>query len=353
MGDEDNIFQNAWSSGTDDFGGFGGFVPVSGASGSSGIDSGGSPGTAPDMGSDYTDAGTGDSVLRQGGLFTDPAKQTPSYTPSGVGAPKDPLANLPSSLGRAPSFTANASPAEYRTDPLEPSPNPYVNLFEASSPGNTLMRSLVGTETPVPGQAKTGEAMINSYVASMGQAGGEGEGASADPLVTNTNGTSQGEDQQKSAEEQRRQWEFDKGIDSSLKRGRTWPSNGKINSDYELERPHPVYKGKVKPHQALDIKNSKGGPVVSAGDGTVRSVESSGSGDLGNHVVIDYDNGYRGVYGHTAPSVKPGQKVRSGEPIGNTDLSGATTGPHVHYEVRDPKTGQKLNPRDHLPMRLE
>lgn len=179
----------------------------------------------------------------------------------------------------------------------------------------------------------------------------EGDAKSSGSPGMNGTGDQQSVDQQKSIEEQRRQWEFDKGIDSSLRRGRVWPSTGRINSDYDLKRPHPVYEGQVKPHRALDIRNPNGGQVMSAGGGTVRSVGNSG--DLGNHVIIDYDNGLRGVYGHTAPSVGPGQKVRAGDPVGNTDLSGATTGPHIHYEVHDPQTGEKLNPRDHLPHRLE
>jgi len=261
--------------------------------------------------------------------------------------------SLFSAFGSSSSADSGVTPAPAgASDPLGPSAIKFVNSFESSAAAGKPTTSPLdaGTKAPVM-QIKSGKPIVESYEASANQQTDKAEAPSVEAPKPDQSGGQQAGNQQKSIEEQRRQWEFDKGIDSSLERGRSWPSNGKINSDYQLERPHPTHKGVVRPHRALDIKNPEGGQVVSAGDGTVRDVGSSG--DLGNHVRIDYDNGYRGVYGHTAPSVKPGQRVRSGDPVGNTDLTGATSGPHVHYEVHDPETGQKLNPRDHLPMRLE
>lgn len=277
----------------------------------------------------------------------------------------------------------------YDSDPFGPSPNTFVNSYEATAGEKKDPEYQPHWSTQVlftPGMAdasggggqggikpSSGDKMIASYEAAQGL---QGEGGvllaaakagktatdAGGELTRNVNneqpqsgqqdGSPPTADQKASIEEQRRQWEFDKGLETEAKRKRTRPTSDRVNSPYRESRLHPTEK-KYKPHRAIDLRNPKGGAVVAASDGTVKSIDNKGKGNLGNHVIVDFDDGMRGVYGHTAPSVKPGQRVRKGDPVGNTDLSGATTGPHLHFEVHDPKTGKKINPEAYLPQRLE
>ena len=63
----------------------------------------------------------------------------------------------------------------------------------------------------------------------------------------------------------------------------------------------------------------------------------------GNGVVIRNPDGERQLYGHVAPSVRVGQRVAMGERIGTVDLSGITTGLHLHFEIWN-ASGRTRNP---------
>jgi murein DD-endopeptidase MepM/ murein hydrolase activator NlpD len=57
--------------------------------------------------------------------------------------------------------------------------------------------------------------------------------------------------------------------------------------------------------------------------------------EYGRLVVIDHGHDFSTVYGHLAKiQVKAGEKVSKGQAIGTVGLSGNSTGPHLHYEVR-------------------
>ena len=56
-------------------------------------------------------------------------------------------------------------------------------------------------------------------------------------------------------------------------------------------------------------------------------------GRSGNGVIVRNPDGERQLYGHVNPSVRVGQRVRIGQRIGTVDLSGITTGLHLHFEI--------------------
>ena len=108
-------------------------------------------------------------------------------------------------------------------------------------------------------------------------------------------------------------------------------------------RIHPIYKTR-KLHTGMDFSAKSGTPIYATGDGEISEVKKSGRG-YGNHVIIDHGYGYKTLYGHMKKYiVHKGQKVKRGEVIGYVGSTGASVGPHVHYEVH--KDGKKINPVD-------
>jgi murein DD-endopeptidase MepM/ murein hydrolase activator NlpD len=96
-------------------------------------------------------------------------------------------------------------------------------------------------------------------------------------------------------------------------------------------RIHPIY-GIAKMHNGLDFTAPQGTPIYATGDGTVTTA-GMGTG-TGNHVIINHGYGYETVYMHMVRiKARDGQRVKRGEVIGWVGNTGASTGPHCHYEV--------------------
>jgi murein DD-endopeptidase MepM/ murein hydrolase activator NlpD len=109
-------------------------------------------------------------------------------------------------------------------------------------------------------------------------------------------------------------------------------------------RIHPIYKVR-KMHWGMDFTAPVGTPVFATGNGVVEETGGSrrSKSDLGLHIKINHGFGYETVYGHlNGFNVKRGQKVNRGDVIGYVGNTGASTAPHLHYEVH--KNGQKVNP---------
>ncbi|MBL0181211.1 MAG: peptidoglycan DD-metalloendopeptidase family protein [Chitinophagaceae bacterium] len=96
-------------------------------------------------------------------------------------------------------------------------------------------------------------------------------------------------------------------------------------------RIHPIY-GIAKMHSGLDFTAPQGTPIYATGDGVVSTAEF-GTG-TGNHVIINHGYGYETEYMHMVRiKARAGQRVKRGEVIGWVGSTGASTGPHCHYEV--------------------
>ncbi len=96
-------------------------------------------------------------------------------------------------------------------------------------------------------------------------------------------------------------------------------------------RIHPIY-GIAKMHNGLDFTAPQGTPIYATGDGQVTTAGVGGG--TGNHVIINHGYGYETVYMHMVRiKTSVGQKVKRGEIIGWVGSTGASTGPHCHYEV--------------------
>ena len=88
-----------------------------------------------------------------------------------------------------------------------------------------------------------------------------------------------------------------------------------------------------------------GTPVSAAAGGVV--VTSEPHSDYGNIVEVDHGNGLISRYAHLSRSlVKPGDVVLKGQQIAEVGTTGRSTGPHLHFEVRE--SGVALNPAQFL-----
>lgn len=101
-------------------------------------------------------------------------------------------------------------------------------------------------------------------------------------------------------------------------------------------------------HDGVDLAAPQGTPLLAAGNGTVVVAGWCNCG-LGYYVEIDHGDGVHSIYGHMAdqPSVKVGDKVNRGDQIGQVGSTGLSTGPHVHFMVRE--DGVTVDPKNYLP----
>lgn len=96
---------------------------------------------------------------------------------------------------------------------------------------------------------------------------------------------------------------------------------------------HPV-TGAWKYHSGLDIGAQYGAAIVASDGGTVSW--SGEKGGYGECVMIDHGNGYYTLYGHMSGyAVSYGQVVSKGDTIGYVGSTGISTGPHLHFEIRE------------------
>lgn len=119
-----------------------------------------------------------------------------------------------------------------------------------------------------------------------------------------------------------------------------WPfASGVPISGVFGKRIAPCSNGCSSNHQGVDFAPGLGAPIQAIADGVVREAVTSDTG-LGVHLVIDHvidGQLITSVYGHQLPGslrVKAGDPVKVGQQIGQVGNTGASTGPHLHLEIR-------------------
>lgn len=121
----------------------------------------------------------------------------------------------------------------------------------------------------------------------------------------------------------------------------SWPIHGRITTLFGApDLPYQLV------HTGIDISDGqragvapvhpfKSGKVIEAVHSNVK---------LGNHVVIDHGNGLTSIYAHMASiSVTVGQEVNQSTVLGREGSTGDSTGPHVHFEIR--QDNKPMNPQ--------
>ena len=122
-----------------------------------------------------------------------------------------------------------------------------------------------------------------------------------------------------------------------------WPVIGHLSAGFG-ERMDP-FSGEGAFHTGVDIASQYGDQVRATADGIV--IEANDRAGYGRLVIIDHGFGVTTWYGHLSTfSVLIGEQLKRGDAIGNVGVSGRSTGPHVHYEVRI--DGAPVNPMRYL-----
>ena len=114
----------------------------------------------------------------------------------------------------------------------------------------------------------------------------------------------------------------------------TWPVYGWLSQSYRYD------------HRAIDIAAVQGTPVTAADRGVVVRAGWNDQG-YGNFVVVDHKIDYVTLYGHLDRIlVHEGDVVGQGQVLGTVGSTGNSTGPHLHFELRD--FGRLTNPLELL-----
>lgn len=119
-----------------------------------------------------------------------------------------------------------------------------------------------------------------------------------------------------------------------------WPVKGQITSKFGWRR--------GRQHKGIDIWNvAKANALIYAARGGVVTRAGYTNG-YGNLVVIEHGNGWVTYYAHLSRiHVGKGQRIETGDVVGNMGQTGNATGYHLHFEIR--KNGEAINPLSLLP----
>ena len=120
------------------------------------------------------------------------------------------------------------------------------------------------------------------------------------------------------------------------------PFTPRITSGFSRHRYHPIYKI-YRPHLGVDYAAPVGTSVIAIATGVV--VSAGWSGESGRMVRLRHVDGYETYYLHLsaiAKGIRPGARVEQGQLIGRVGMTGAATGPHLDFRVR--QRGAFINP---------
>jgi len=120
-----------------------------------------------------------------------------------------------------------------------------------------------------------------------------------------------------------------------------WPTKGTLTSGFGNRN--------GRRHEGIDIAAPKGTPINAAAAGEV-VFSGWGPTGYGKMVILEHKNHLTTVYAHNSKIlVKKGARVKQGQRISLMGSTGRSTGPHLHFEVRNDTEPQ--NPVKYLPVK--
>ncbi|QOC23522.1 M23 family metallopeptidase [Wenzhouxiangella sp. AB-CW3] len=126
--------------------------------------------------------------------------------------------------------------------------------------------------------------------------------------------------------------------------------SGRVTSSFGMRR-HPIHDRMAK-HGGVDLRAPRGTPIYATADGLVEWAAKHHNSGLGKMVKLIHNYGFSTVYGHLDEiKVESGSYVKRGQLLGYSGNTGASTAPHLHYEVR--YLQRRLDPAPFLQWSLE
>jgi murein DD-endopeptidase MepM/ murein hydrolase activator NlpD len=121
------------------------------------------------------------------------------------------------------------------------------------------------------------------------------------------------------------------------------PVGGRITSSFG-SRIHPIEQTE-KPHQGIDLAGAIGDAVKSTANGKV--IFAGVQRGYGKIVIIQHSDDLQSAYAHLSQmNVEVGEAVAVGQKIGAVGMTGNSTGPHLHFEIR--LNGEQVDPTKYL-----
>lgn len=129
------------------------------------------------------------------------------------------------------------------------------------------------------------------------------------------------------------------------------PSNSIVTQTFAEHVHRARVNGWQNYNGGIDWAVATGTSIKAAQAGKVTMARNDATG-YGTHVRIQHDEGYLTIYGHMMKfKVKVGDVVQAGDVIGQSDNTGFSTGPHLHFELR--KNSVAVDPAPLLVERLD
>ncbi|MGE5161495.1 MAG: M23 family metallopeptidase [Betaproteobacteria bacterium] len=116
----------------------------------------------------------------------------------------------------------------------------------------------------------------------------------------------------------------------------------RVSSGFSSSRTHPVF-GYDAAHRGVDYAAPMGTRIRSVAAGTVKF--AGWMNGYGNVVEIQHDSKHSTLYAHMqkiGPGVRNGARLAQGDLVGTVGMTGWTTGPHLHFELK--RNGAQINP---------
>lgn len=118
-----------------------------------------------------------------------------------------------------------------------------------------------------------------------------------------------------------------------------------IANHFGVKNNYLVHNNNVT-HYGIDLATTGGEDILAVKSGTV--VLSAYKGSYGNLVIIEHEDGYKTYYTHCSRlNVNQGEKVNQGDVIAQVGSTGNSTGPHLHFEIRD-ENNKTLDPEKYI-----
>jgi murein DD-endopeptidase MepM/ murein hydrolase activator NlpD len=146
----------------------------------------------------------------------------------------------------------------------------------------------------------------------------------------------------------------DMGRSVAATSSRTFSGVAAVNGNFELTWPveqirisQPYRPSRNRRHQGIDLTGPRGTKIYAAHAGRV-IYTGHGFHGYGNMIMVEHGDHWASLYAHLSRiTVRQGDYVQMGDPIGRMGTTGHSTGVHLHFELMHDKL--PVDPQNYLP----